>query len=203
MAAVEVDSREATVFPGEEQLVTGAVEKRKREFRAGRHAARLALAELGGPACVIPRLADRRPLWPGGFTGSITHAGRIAVAAVSRVTTVQALGVDLEERARLTSSLHEDLFTPAERRINAKTRADWPTLLFSAKEAAYKAVNPVSGKFFGFQEAEVGVEWEAGEFTVRYTGMHEPTAYLMSRGSGRFFTADDYVFTCFVIGPEV
>ena len=51
-----------------------AVQKRKAEFLAGRYCARAALAQLDGSLAVnIGIGANREPLWPPGFVGSITH----------------------------------------------------------------------------------------------------------------------------------
>jgi 4'-phosphopantetheinyl transferase EntD len=198
LAAVDAGSVEASLYPEEEDAVARAVAKRVREFCAGRHAARCALADLGLAPCAIPRRADRRPVWPAAVTGSITHAGTLAVAAVARIDTVRGIGVDLEERGRLTAALNEKLFTPAERHRYAYVEAEWPTLLFSAKEAGYKAVNPLAGRFIGFQEAEVDVDWARGQFRLRYLGPHTPSR-IMDRGLGHFVMADGYVLTVFAI----
>jgi 4'-phosphopantetheinyl transferase EntD len=198
LAAVDVGAVEAPLYPEEEHAVARSVEGRVHEFRAGRHAARCALADLGLAPCAIPRRADRRPVWPAGVAGSISHAGTLAVAAVARADIARGLGVDLEACGRVTPALHAKLFTPAERDRYAEVEAEWPTLLFSAKEAGYKAVNPLAGQFIGFQEAEVDVDWVRREFRLRYVGAHAPSR-IMDRGLGHFAVASGYVLTVFAV----
>lgn len=198
LVAAHVDFVEGPLYPEEDDAVRRAVERRVREFRAGRMAARCALEDLGVPPCAIPRRADRRPVWPQAVTGSITHAGSLAVAAVADSTAVCGLGVDLEECGRIGAPLHDKLFTPAERARYRDAPDDWPTLLFSAKEAGYKAVNPVVGDFIGFQEAEVDVDWSRRAFRLRYIGAHARNR-IMALGAGSFAFADGYVITVFRI----
>src|SRR5690606_33698949 len=60
-------------------------EKRRREFRAGRHHAKHALLAAGAPSACILRDADGVPQFPSGFSGSITHTGRSKTYAAAIV----------------------------------------------------------------------------------------------------------------------
>ncbi len=40
-------------------------------------------------------------------------------------------------------------------------------MLFSAKEAIYKAINPLTGEFLGFGDVELDIDPAAGEFRAR------------------------------------
>lgn len=118
---------------------------RRSEFLAGRVCSHIALLQAGLRRPVaVDVLPDRSPAWPAGFCGSISHsAGRaIAVAAASRA--YWGVGVDLQElisprNAALTQAL-----------ILGKACSPvlpWPahvslTLVFSAKESAFKALYP-------------------------------------------------------------
>ena len=73
----------------EEMRHLGAsVDKRKREFAAGRLCARRLLAEFGITDFPVRVADDRQPLWPESLVGSITHttgiAGGHVAAAVAR-----------------------------------------------------------------------------------------------------------------------
>ncbi|MDP9346762.1 MAG: 4'-phosphopantetheinyl transferase superfamily protein [Actinomycetota bacterium] len=59
--------------------------------------------------------------------------------------------------------------TPAElRRLRAAgDLPEWATVSFAAKEAAYKALNPLTGLWIGFEEAEVGVNLARRDLVVR------------------------------------
>ncbi|WHM40350.1 4'-phosphopantetheinyl transferase superfamily protein [Streptomyces sp. BPTC-684] len=140
LGLVRVDDPEARpAGPGEWASAAAMPPPRRRDFLAGRCAARRALAEAGHSAGEIPR-SGRRPLFPAGFEGSISHSGGLAVALAARVP---ALGCDLELRGLPPESAHIVL-GPDERGPvdDAPDRAVAARLLlraFSAKEAAFKA----------------------------------------------------------------
>ena len=83
--------------PEEEPTVERAVERRRAEFSAGRQAARQAM----GRDVAIPMAIDRSPVWPEGVTGSISHAGGWAMAAVGE----GMIGLDLEVDADLPEDI--------------------------------------------------------------------------------------------------
>lgn len=110
---------------------------------AGRRAAGAALARLGGPPMSLERHPDGRPVWPTGWTGSISHTSAVAVAVVRASATGGAVGVDLEAAGGLTFDdatlvLGDDELAWARGRPDADAAV---TLVWSAKEAAFKAWN--------------------------------------------------------------
>jgi 4'-phosphopantetheinyl transferase EntD len=146
------------LFPGEEDILgPRALEQRRTYFALGRAAARDALAELGLPGLVIGRGPAGEPLWPDGIVGAISHAGDTAIAVVGRNTDYAGLGVDVEELARGPSARAARLVCrPAEMEwadVESGTRR--LILLFSAKEAVFKAVFPIARVWFGFADAEL------------------------------------------------
>ena len=179
--------------------MANAVGKRRRQFASGRHAARTAVQRLAGITPPIPRDARGRPVWPAGIVGSISHTETLAAAAVA-ADSVRGIGIDVEDSNRLARSrprLLEKLFTPSERtRPWADSREG--VVRFSAKEAAYKAVNPLVGRFIGFREVEAEIDWRRSMFRVRYVGSHGPNR-LLDSGYGRFRFYDGQVVTIFLI----
>lgn len=137
-----------------------AVPKRRAEFFAGRILALQGLQELGVKGGAVSQ-DDRRPVWPSGIVGSITHTTGLAAALVARVEGVRGIGVDIEEC--MTEEVADRIAT----RIVYPT--DWSaiedlvqlkkhqqaTLVFSAKESIYKCLNPLTGVFFGFEDASI------------------------------------------------
>jgi enterobactin synthetase component D len=129
--------------PGEASAVASMPPRRRREFLAGRLAARRALRAVGLDCGDIPR-AGRLPLFPPGRAASISHSAGVAVAVARAPGRDTPLGCDLELRplpagaARLV--LRED-----EEEVRCAVRpggAPWSvTALFSAKEAAWKALH--------------------------------------------------------------
>ena len=146
------------LYPEEERLIDGAVAKRRREFTAGRLFARQALAGLGRPAS--PLLShDRRPLWPAGTTGSITHARDRCAAAAALVEDVAGIGLDVEVLGAVTSELERHVLTEPERdwlaSMPAATQPHWATLTFSAKEAFYKSLAELGVGFVDFHDVRI------------------------------------------------
>ena len=158
------------LLPGEEDILgPRALEQRRTYFALGRAAARDALAELGLPEVVIGRGPAGEPLWPDGIVGAISHAGDTAVAVVGRNTDYAGLGVDVEELARGPSARAARLVCrPSEMEwadVEAGTRR--LTMLFSAKEAVFKAVFPMSRVWLGFADAELAWVAERCGFDAR------------------------------------
>jgi 4'-phosphopantetheinyl transferase EntD len=144
------------LFAEERAGLARAAPRRLREFAAGRHCAREALAALGEPRAPLPRLADREPAWPPGIVGSITHSRDYCAAVVARRATCAGLGFDAEEWGRVRRDLWRRIATPAELawlRAQADAGERWASVLFSAKEAFYKAQHAPSRSFLGFQDA--------------------------------------------------
>ena len=134
----------------------GLGERRQDEYLLGRAAAVQVCRELGfsrSPA--IGRAKSGAPLWPPGVIGSISHKHRTAVAAAAREGELLSVGVDIEvlgpRALRLISRtaieveqswIHEDA-------TKAELRA---LIVFSAKEAVFKAVSPRFDVFLGFHD---------------------------------------------------
>ena len=174
-------------------------EKRYRQFASGRHFARAATTRLAGLAAPIPRGDSGAPIWPQGLIGSISHSETVAAATVCNGT-LRGIGIDVEDAQRLDKSkprLLQKLFTERER---ARTWADprEGTLMFSGKEAAYKAIHPIEGKYIGLLEVEVEVDWQRRTFRIRYLGDH-PALRLLDSGFGRFTFVEDQVVALFLI----
>jgi enterobactin synthetase component D / holo-[acyl-carrier protein] synthase len=165
------DPPDATLYPEEELAIANAVEKRRREFTTARHCARTALTRIGvAPAPLLP--GDRgAPRWPPRVVGSITHCAGYRGAAVARDEQITAIGLDAEPNEPLPAGILTTIATAAERVQLAALpagppRVCWDRLLFSAKEAVYKAWYPLTHRPLGFEEAEIAVR-PAGTFAAR------------------------------------
>jgi 4'-phosphopantetheinyl transferase EntD len=159
-------------FPGEDDLVAQAAEGRRREFITARRCARRALAGLGHPPAPILSGSRREPLWPAGTAGSITHCAGYRAAAVARVGELAGLGIDAEPHGPLPAGVQKSVATPREREqlhelAREAPQVSWGRLLYSAKESVYKAWYPLTGRWLGFQDAELVIEREARTFRAR------------------------------------
>jgi 4'-phosphopantetheinyl transferase EntD len=165
-------------------------EKRRREFRCGRHHARLALEKAGAGASVVLRAEDGVPLFPPGYYGSITHTGRdetFAAAAVAPTPT--RVGIDAENQRPLTDDMMDVVLSAKEIGQLKQTvpqvvlpgtdsLGDRALIAFSAKEAYYKCTYPKHRTFLGFHDVEFSLsgsaEWTAernavlGSFELRH-----------------------------------
>jgi 4'-phosphopantetheinyl transferase EntD len=153
--------------PEEARSIARAVAKRVREFAAGRQCAHRALERLGVPAAPLRAAPDRRPLWPAGVVGSITHTEEFCAAAVALSERVAALGIDTERASAVHAELRPSICTPGELSwidgLPAAERGPAAALIFCAKEAFYKCQYPASLEWVGFQDLEVHAEdWGAG-----------------------------------------
>ena len=153
------EARRYKLDPEEESLLQAASNELYRsQFRAGRIAARHALEQIGmiGP---VLRGSRREPLFPDGSVGSITHSAEYSIAAAASCSAYLGIGIDLELRDRqLTHDISEVVCHKRERSW-CEEKSDEKTLrslmIFSSKEALFKAVYQLYGSFFGFQEAHL------------------------------------------------
>lgn len=155
------------LFPQEAQAVARAVEKRRRESTTARWCARRALAALGHPPAPVLPGERRCPIWPDGVVGSLTHCDGYRAAAVCPSTSWHAIGIDAEPHHRLPADVTELVVRPEERdRLADLTAADasvcWDRLLFSAKEAVYKAWYPLARRWLDSQDASLTYSPDGG-----------------------------------------
>jgi 4'-phosphopantetheinyl transferase EntD len=135
------------LFECEASVIAKAVPKRQREFRSGRAAARSALAEFGLEQCPIPRDTAGCPIWPSGFVGSISHCEDEAIVIAGRSTDFMGLGIDVEPVLSFNGQALNLVCNDTDRSFRplSETRLPmpWEYLIFSAKEAFYKAAFPI------------------------------------------------------------
>lgn len=172
----EMDPRMADVAwlqPEEAGHVARAIDKRRREFAAGRKLARSGMQELGvaGEPPLVPG-EDRVPIWPNGVVGTITHTENWAIAAVAWEHEVRELGVDVEQDSPMREPIWRRICRPDEQRwvesLDATDRGLWGKVIFSAKECAYKAQYIYSRTFLDFYAMEISVETHRDRFSARF-----------------------------------
>ena len=183
-----------SLFESERHDLAGMAQSRQESFSTGRRCARHALDALGVPHTGVAR-DGRVPRWPAGVAGSITHSQSLAAAVATRE--YDGIGIDLEQAGRVGETLYDRLFVPDER---TRLTGDDATLLFSAKEAAYKAIYPLAGAYIGFMEARIELDTDGG-FRAQYLGEHRASR-TMNRGRGFWWRGSDHIMTIFVIGKD-
>jgi 4'-phosphopantetheinyl transferase EntD len=136
---------------------------------------------------------DRTPTWPDGVVGSITHTGDFAAAAVGWAADTAGLGIDSEQvidpaTARDIADLcmvdEAMLFKAAD----GRSFCEFCSLVFSAKEAVFKCLFPLTRKFFEFSDVRItSFDWNRKYFAWETVSEHI--------GMGRMSHADGIVHT--------
>lgn len=196
--AVE-DRHVEALYPEEHALVARAVLKRQRELATGRVLARRLLADVGAPPGPLSSGPDRAPLWPPGFSGSISHTDDVCVAAVAPTSVRASLGVDVEHRRDLSPALARIVLTERERAMIARMPDDGALgiLCFSAKEAVYKAQYPFTRTILEFDDVELELDLDAERFTAELVRA-EVRGRVPTRLEGRFSRTERWVLTALV-----
>src|SRR5215217_789328 len=147
---------EHRLMPEEIAAFAGAVIQVRRASGAARIVARELLAQFGHACCPLPKGTGGAPVWPIGIIGSMAHDDTVAIAAISNNRSVGAVGVDIEPAGIFPCELLELVATPTER-LRIFAGSDYGTLLFTIKEAVYKATYPLDGRFLDPQDIEVDI----------------------------------------------
>ena len=158
--------------------------KRQNEFLAGRACARHALRQAGyaGPDPALLPLPDGAPTWPAGWLGSISHTDAQAVAVAASTASCRALGIDRETQLEPATAREVRPVVAMAGELDPLLAVTDPVsavaILFSAKEALFKALAASLGGFADFDAARLvrcipggielrlrvnwGGEWPAG-----------------------------------------
>lgn len=200
-------SHEVRLFPEEESAVARAIERRRRQYAATRHLARQLFQRFGLPPAPVLNHADRSPIWPTGFVGSITHTDHWCGVALAPASRVGSLGIDAEARRPLRRELLEHILTSDELDGMASRGLEpeaLGALWFSAKESVYKCAFPQVRRYVGFAEVALDVDFEAKTFAARpvSTELERDHAALFARLRGRFVEANALWITAVVLPLE-
>jgi 4'-phosphopantetheinyl transferase EntD len=212
LVAVEVgfDAVLDALDPVEAEAVVRAGDKRRTEFRAGRHCARRALAALGLPPVGIPQTSSRMPRWPAGVVGSISHSGNLdwghAVAVLGLGSDVLALGVDIERERVLDPDLWDRVLVAEEQRFVASLpraeREHVALVMFCAKECVYKCQYPLLGAPLEFHEVRIELDLGSQTFGIRSTHPGVDALLASDACEGRFQSIDGWLACLVTVRPE-
>lgn len=145
---------ESALLETEAKTIRSPMPEKRRASGAARIVGRELLKRLGVPEGAIPTRVSGAPLWPDGVTGSFAHDNVVAVAAAGLRRDIGAVGIDVEPAAMLPVDML-DLVTTAKERLGVAGDPYRGRLLFTIKEAVYKAVHPLDGLFLDYHDIEV------------------------------------------------
>ncbi|MDC7103390.1 4'-phosphopantetheinyl transferase superfamily protein [Corynebacterium falsenii] len=180
--------------PEEQQLVANAVDRRKADFGDSRWCAHRAMSEFVVDQPIM-RGERGMPVFPDGVTGSLTHTEGFRAAIVGRSSRWRSLGIDAEPVGPLPEGVFNTIALPGEqRRIRRTTRhtglRDLDKVLFSAKEATYKAWFPLTHRFLDFDQADIDIRPD-GTFVSYLLVRPVPVPFIQ----GRWAVRDGFVVT--------
>ncbi len=160
----------------EQASVAGCVPPVRQQAAAARIAARTLLDEAGNSDWSLPRRQGNPPSWPPGIVGSLSHCGDLGVAALSTRGTWRGIGIDVEPAEPLDAELLDTIASPEE--LSETGRDPMAVrILFSLKEAVYKAVHPMDRQFLEPHEVRV----HFGEHrAVTIYGREVPVRYIVN-----------------------
>ena len=149
---------EQALLAEERSAFATSVTKVQRASGAARIVARELMRRAGVAPLPVVKSTGGMPIWPDGIVGSLAHDATVAVAALARRADYLSVGVDIEPAEPLASDLLEMVATPTERAAthNAPFQGQLQgRLLFSIKEAVYKAAYPLDRVFLDHHDVEV------------------------------------------------
>jgi 4'-phosphopantetheinyl transferase EntD len=207
LACMRVQDAAPDVFEAELPFVKKAVEKRRREFSAGRACARRALRELGCADAPIVHNQNGAPLWPPGIVGSITHSNTYAAAVAAKSLRARGLGIDMETVSRVSPAIAGKILTESEQAClqqqpNPSARQRLLALYFSAKEAIYKCLHPLFLCRIGFEDARIECTPDHGRITIYLCPRIQSAIPGVEHLHGRYCYFGDTVCTAVWLEPE-
>tara|TARA_B100001778_G_C18560357_1_gene617474 strand:+ start:417 stop:1061 length:645 start_codon:yes stop_codon:yes gene_type:complete len=128
-----------------------------RESLVARECAIKALGKLGTHVKVIMTAPEGNPIWPKGFTGSLSHSKGQCMAIVGRKHDYRTIGVDLELTGRIKPATIARITHDSEKASIGVDRCKG-TILFSLKEAFYKAQFPLYEIPIGFKDVAFKID---------------------------------------------
>lgn len=141
-------------------------ESRREEFLRGRYLAHQLLEKQGGSQAYIGK-KERMPVWPQGYIGSISHSKDYIVAACSQDDVLYGVGIDIETAGRIRKGMEKKIMTADDIvDLEGVDSTFVKTLIFSAKEALFKALYPLCEEFFGMLDASV-IKIDQHSFVIR------------------------------------
>lgn len=192
VAVVAIADKNATATEAELAALGKAVDKRRLEFSAGRHAARLALSGLSLPPRDILIGPHRQPLPPANSVLSISHDVQHAMAVAASAQDWFGIGIDIGDADTLSPDLihsicrGNDLLNLAV----GESLGQRAKLVFCLKEALFKAISPQVNSWMEFSQSELRIDHAQGSFEADIFASDGTLLKLQGQWFGRFARVD-------------
>lgn len=188
------------------QSLENVAQTRKHHYVAGRYCAIQAAKKLGHALPAFGNAETREPQWPLGFTGSISHSKSMAVSCVSETTRYKSMGIDTEEliRTSMATKISGTVAGPEELEYLKNLNFEFGfTLLFSAKEALFKALFPLGRKYIDFKEAIlVSVNQKDNTFVLKLVSNNPAYESYLGDYKGQYSIVDNNLVSLILIEKD-
>ena len=185
------------LFP-QERLDLGMVsQQRSDEYSSGRRMAHEAMSIAIGTSSPVTT-NDRKPIWPDGWVGSLSHSKKLATALLGQESSFAGVGIDLACRSSVSRKVAERITVGTEKLESSED--DLWTRIFSAKEALYKAVNPLTGEYLGMRDVELYFDDGGRRFQAKTVGLRR-SSKIVDLGIGYIGTIENYWLSIFLVKP--
>ena len=124
---------------------------REQEYSLGRYCAKQAMNAINIDCNEIQSSSQGFPIWPKGIVGSISHSKGKCLSAVAKSKDFEAIGIDIEHLNRMRER-SVDRITHQKEKAEIGNDLKKATLLFSIKEAFYKAQFPFYKTHLNFKD---------------------------------------------------
>ena len=172
---------------------------RQQEFIAGRYCAYQAAKMVGFDLVTLPSAETREPMWPAGVLGSITHSKKMAISCVSVSDDLSSVGVDAEELIKPSLSAEVEKVIATDEDLALLNKNEYQTgitILFSAKEALYKALFPLVQTFIDFKEVKLTkLNTDEGSFELEVMSNNVKLVNYLGRYKGSFKQLGETIVT--------
>ena len=199
LVILPVTDRWQVLFEEERGALPSRHEGRRQSYASARACAHIAFTELGLQKVPVRRSDSGAPVWPDGVRGSLTHSEALAASCLT--VSCRSVGIDIEHTGRMSAGVARRVLTDEELAgvdPDSPAGLDEATLLFSAKEAVYKAIFPIAGLYIGYQEVTLNVDPSTQRFSARYLGSDASNARL-SHGEGEYWRIGHAVLCKFAV----
>ena len=176
---------------------------RRQEFLAGRYCAFQASKMAGFELVTLPVAATREPVWPQGVMGSITHSKQLAISCVSISDDLCSVGIDAEELIKPILGKEIEHYIANEEELILLNKSEFQkglTVLFSAKEALYKALFPIVRTFIDFKEVKlIAFDSENGSFELELNSQNIVLSKYLGKYKGSFKQIGETIITLVLV----
>lgn len=188
VGVVQIGDASAVATTAEIKALGSAVAKRRMEFSAGRHAARMALSGIGLPATDILIGRHRQPLPPSGVVLGITHDSQHALAVAALSERWLGIGVDICDADSLSEGLIHAVCRGSDLQnlVPGESIAERAKLVFCLKEALFKAIFPQVSDWMEFEQSELSIDHSSGKYAAKVFAADGSALPLQGVWRGRF-----------------